>query len=403
MIRTRRRGGAFPGPREPGALVIGGDYLGVGIARSLGRHGIPICVLDDERSITRFSRFTTHAARVRSLRDADVVTEALLTLDRRLGLEGWVLFPTRDEFVDAIAKNRTALRARFRVPIPDWETVRWASDKRWTYELAARVGVPVPRTWYPKSVGDLASIDGRPPFAVKPAVKHHFIYATGAKAWRADSFPELERLFQRALDVTRRPGGMMVQELIPGDGTCQFSFCAFFKDERSVGSMAARRLRQHPHEFGRATTFAETLDPSTLQERSELLLRAIDYYGLAELEYKRDPRDGEYKLLDFNARVWGYHSLGRHAGVDFPLLVFEDQVGRSVPTQRARPGVRWIRVMTDLPTVAVDLWAGRLRPRDLVRGLAQGVDVEAVFSLRDPGPGLAEIALLPYLAWKRGF
>jgi D-aspartate ligase len=403
MTRTRRPDGTSPGWPGAGAIVIGGDYLGVGIARSLGRRGVPICVLDDERSITRFSRFTTHAARVKSLRDADEATDALLTLGRRFGLEGWVLFPTRDEHVDAIAKNRAALQARFRVPIPKWETIRWASDKRRTYELAARLGVPAPRTWYPQSANDLASIDCRPPFAIKPAIKHQFIYATRAKAWRADTLPELQLLFQRAVDVTRCPGEVMVQEIIPGDGTCQFSFCAFFRDGRSVGSMVARRLRQHPHEFGRATTFAETLELSTLQERSERVLRAIEYYGLAELEFKRDPRDGEYKLLDFNARAWGYHSLGQCAGVDFPRLVFEDQLGLRVPTQRARSGVRWIRVMTDLPTVAADLWAGRLRPRDVIRSLARGVDVEAVFSLQDPGPGLAEIMLLPYLVWKRGF
>ncbi len=83
-----------------------------------------------------------------------------------------------------------------------------------------------------------------------------------------------------------------MQELIPGGGDHQFAFCAFFRDGVSVGSMVARRIRQHPAEFGRATTFAETVDIPTLQERSERLLRAIDYYGLAELEYKRDRATG---------------------------------------------------------------------------------------------------------------
>jgi D-aspartate ligase len=195
----------------------------------------------------------------------------------------------------------------------------------------------------------------------------------------------------------------MVQELIPGDGRCQFGYGAFFKDGRAVGSMVACRRRQHPPEFGRATTFAETRDVPVLHERSERLLRAIDFYGLAELEYKRDPRDGEYKLLDFNARAWGYHTLGGEAGVDFPLLLFEDQLGRPVATQTARAGVRWIRLTTDLPTAAVEMRAGRLRLGDFVRTLNGGFDVEAVFSRSDPAPGLAEIALLPYLAVKRGF
>jgi D-aspartate ligase len=393
---------ASVGPAGPGGVVVGGDYLGLEIARSLGHRGIPVCVIDDERSITRFSRFTTRSIRVKDLRDAEACTDALLTAGRRLALDGWVLFPTRDEGVAAIARNRDALAEVFRVPLRGWDTIRWASDKRNTYELAARLGIPTPRTWYPQAARDLADIDAEPPFAIKPAIKQNFIYETGDKAWRADSRAELDALFARACAVAG-DGEIMIQELIPGDGRFQFGFGALFKDGMSLGSMVARRRRQHPPTFGRATTFAETVDIPTLEERSERLLGAIDFYGLAELEYKRDPRDGEYKLLDFNARAWGYHGLGRGAGVDFPLLLFEDQLGRPVAPRRARPGVRWIRLTTDLPTAAVEMWAGRLRFRAFLRTLAREIDVEAVFSRDDPAPGLAEIALLPYLMWKRGF
>jgi len=54
-------------PPAVGALVVGGDYQGLGIVRSLGRRGIPIYVLDDEPSIARFSRYTSRALRVGSL------------------------------------------------------------------------------------------------------------------------------------------------------------------------------------------------------------------------------------------------------------------------------------------------------------------------------------------------
>ena len=167
--------------------------------------------------------------------------------------------------------------------------------------------------------------------------------------------------------------------------------------------MTARRRRQHPHEFGRASTFVETVDMPELEEYSERLLAALDFYGLAELEYKLDPRDGEFRLLDFNARAWGYHSLGPSAGVDFPYLLFADQMGLEVEPCRARPGVRWIRLMTDVPTAIVEMRAGRLDLRSYARTVLGGFDVEAVFSREDPRPGLAEIALLPHLIKSRGF
>lgn len=70
------------------------------------------------------------------------------------------------------------------------------------------------------------------------------------------------------------PGEAMVQELIPGDGRQQFSYCAFFKQGRAIGSMVAQRRRQHPPEFGRASTFVEPIDLplKTVTSKSRLTL-----------------------------------------------------------------------------------------------------------------------------------
>jgi predicted ATP-grasp superfamily ATP-dependent carboligase len=194
---------------------------------------------------------------------------------------------------------------------------------------------------------------------------------------------------------------VIVQEMIPGGGEQQYAYCAFFRGGRPAASMTVRRRRQHPSDFGVASTYVETIDLADLAEPSCRFLAAIDYYGLVELEYKRDPRDGAYKLLDVNARTWGYHTLGGPAGVDFPYLLFRDQIGAPVEEAHARPGVRWIRLSTDVPNALRDMCAGRLRPGKYLRSL-RGVNTEAVFSISDPLPGLFEIALLPYLAVKRG-
>lgn len=383
-----------------GAVVIGGDYQGLGIIRSLGRRGVPICVVDDEHSIGRFSRYATHGVKVDDLRDPDRVVETLFAIGRRLGLEGWVLYPTREETVVALSCHRAILSEMFRVPTADWNAVRWAWDKRNTYLLAGRLGIPAPRTWYPGNVSDLSAIDVDPPFVVKPAVKEHFLYATKAKAWRADSLEQLQMRFEQAARLVG-PGEVMIQELIPGDGRSQFACCAFVKDGEMVAAMVACRRRQHPPEFGRASTFVETVDIPDLEHLSARLFSAIRYSGLAELEYKLDPRTDEYKLLDFNARTWGYHTLGFAAGIDFAYLQFADQVGVSVTPVRARVGRRWIRILTDLPTAVTEMRHGRLRMGEFLRSVA-GAHTEAVFSANDPLPALAELALIPYLACRRG-
>lgn len=389
-------------PRKPiGGVVIGGDYQGLGIVRSLGRRNIPVCVIDDESSIARFSRYTTHSVSVPSLRDERQTVETLLDIGRRLDLRGWLVFPTRDETVAALGRYRSHLADFFRVSTPAWNTIQWVWDKRNTYRLADELDIPTPKTWYLHEVSELDSVSGDGPFAIKPAIKEHFVYATKAKAWRANTRSELRELFQRAAAQVG-PGEVMIQELIPGDGRQQFAYCALFKEGRAVGSMVVRRNRQHPPEFGRASTFVETVEMPKLEALSERFLRQIQYYGLVELEYKLDPRDGQYKLLDVNGRTWGYHTLGLGAGVDFPYMLFADQCGEPVEPCRGRIGVRWLRLVTDLPTGILEIVRGHQKLGAYLDSL-QRIDVESVFSWEDPLPGLVELALLPYLTAKRGF
>ena len=390
-----------PLEQTTGAVVIGGCFQGLGIVRSLGRRGIPVCVIDDEISIARYSRYTTHAVHVKELRAEEHIVEALLEIGQRLNLHGWVLYPTREELVAALSRFRRQLSAHFRVPTPDWETTRWAWDKRNTYQLATTLHIPIPRTWYPQERSQLAEMAAYLPLVIKPAIKEHFIYATRVKAWRADTLNELEERFDEASNLLGA-GEVMLQELIPGDGHQQFSYCAFFKGGQPTGSMTVRRSRQHPPDFGRASTYVESVDVPELVESSTNFLRAMDYYGLVEMEYKYDQRDQRYKLLDVNARTWGYHSLGAQAGVDFAAMLFADQLGQPVERSQARAGVRWMRLLTDLPTCLLELVHGQLDWFSYWQSVRH-IDVEAVFDRSDPLPGLVEISLLPYLAIKRGF
>ena len=382
-----------------GALVVGGDHPGLGIARSLGRRGIPVFILEDQHSISLFSKYARRVIRVKNLRDEQQTIDSVLEVGRRFGLKGWVLFPTRDETVAAISRHRARLAEFFRVTTPDWNTVQWAWDKKNTHILAKKLGIPAPETWSPRSTEELAALYPRLPLAIKPAVKENFFYATGKKAWRADTPEELNQLFARA-NQEIKPEEVMVQEIIPGDGKHQFSYCAFFRNGKAHSSLVARRNRQHPHEFGRAATYVESVERPAIEELSERFLKAIDYYGLVEVEFKQDPRDGQYKLLDVNARAWGFHSIGLPAGIDFPYLVYADQMGEEVEQRRGESGVGWLRLITDVPTVLTGLLQGRLKLGAYLSSLRR-TRVESVFCLEDPWPSFAEVVLLPYLIVKK--
>jgi D-aspartate ligase len=382
-----------------GALVIGGDHPGLAIARSLGRRGIPVYVLEDQLSVSQCSRYVSRLVRVKDIRGERATIDAVLEVGRKYGLKGWVLFPTRDEHMAAFSRYRDELTEYFRVTTPVWETVKWAWDKKNSYELAEKLGIPIPQTWNVRSVDELEGLHSRLPLAIKPAIKENFFYATGAKAWRAHTPEELESLFNRAA-AQIKPSEILIQEIIPGDGNHQYSFCAFCRNGRVHSSLVARRLRQHPREFGRAATYVESAEMPIVEELSERFLKQIDYSGLVEIEFKYDTRDGRYKLLDVNARTWGFVSIGLAADVDFPYLLFADQLGLPIAPRRGRTEVGWLRLVTDVPTALADMIGGYLSLSSYLASL-RNTRTESVFAMSDPLPLLAEFVLLPYLTVRK--
>ena len=222
--------------------------------------------------------------------------------------------------------------------------------------------------------------------------------ATG-EPWRANTTAELHELYDRAA-AQIAPEEILLQEIIPGDGSEQYSYCAFARNGRPHSTVTARRIRQHPREFGRAATYVETIEAPQIEELSERFLRAIEYHGLIEVEYKRDPRDGKFKLLDVNARAWGFHGIGPACGIDFSYLLFADRIGRSVEPTIGKPGIGWLRLLTDVPTAISDFLHGSLGFRAYIQSL-RATRVESVFDRRDPFPFFAELMLLPFMIRKK--
>lgn len=383
----------------PGALVLGADYRALGVVRSLGRRGVPVWALSEPgEPLASVSRYTRHSLPWPTA-DAEARVAFLGELARTRGLRRWAIIPSADETAALVARHHQELSRDFTLTTPPWEVVRWAYDKRLTYELADRVGVPRPLTTRPRTPTEAAEACVRFPAVLKPAVKESFNALTAAKAWRVRDAAAAAARFAEACRLVDADV-LMLQELIPGGGETQLSYAALCRDGEPLAALTARRTRQYPADFGRASTYVETVECPEIAELSLRLLREIGYTGLIEVEYKRDPRDGEPKLLDMNPRVWGWHTLCGRAGVDFPWLLWLAASGREVPPSWARPGVGWLRFSTDTPTALKEVLGRRLRVRDYTRSLRRPREA-AIFAWDDPLPGIAELPVLAYVLARR--
>ena len=383
----------------PGALVIGGDYKSLGVVRSLGRHGIPVWVLTDEHVLAGWSRYCRRAVPWPAAPEAEQV-ERLLGLARDNALDGWTLFPGGEESAALIARNRDALAERYRLSVlVGWTTLQKAYDKRLMHRLADEVGVEHPLTRYPQGREDVATYDGPFPAVLKPAIRPTIDRFTIDKGWPATDRASLLARYDEACAVSD-PAAIMIQEIISGGGESQLSFAALCRSGEAIASVVARRARQWPMDFGRASTFVETIDAPAVEELAARILRALRFEGIVELEFKRDARDGRTVLLDINPRVWGWHTLARGAGVDFPYLLWRMLHGEPVEPVRGRPGVRWVRGLTDVPTALGAIRHGTLSPAGYLWSLRPPIEC-AVLAFDDPLPALLELPEAARVAWGR--
>jgi D-aspartate ligase len=374
-----------------GALVIGGTLNGLSIARSLGRHGVPVWVLTpSDVKLASFSRYTSRSL-TWSDGDHEAQVEYLLRVAIHNNLNQWVLFPTSDESAVLLSQFHAPLSRLFRVATPTWDILRWAYDKRFTYRLAAEQQVDYPSTIYPATEADLEDVNVAFPAILKPATHASINRFTTDKAWPVKNRQELLARYREARELIS-PNLILLQELIPGGGECQFSYAALCRDGQPVASLTARRTRQYPIDFGHSSSFVETVDVPEIVAPSRRLLAAIRYTGLVELEYKLDARDGRYKLLDINPRIWTWSALGGRAGIDFPYLLRQMMMGKPVPKQTGRTGVRWVYMASDVPAAFHEIVRGRISLGAYLRSLRRPLQF-ALCAADDPLPGLLDLPL----------
>lgn len=383
-------------------LVIGGDFQSVGVMRALDEADIPCFLLQTEPGVARYSRHATRCQRKFDLLTHPDSVGFLLGLADAQQLSGWVIACVNDETVEFLARNHDRLSRSYVLPVPDWEVTRDFYEKDRAYALAQSVGVPIPTMYRCESLDDLVEQDPTYPLVLKPSFKKNYYDKTNEKAVLVKDQGELVAQY-KAMNHLIPTSQMVVQEFLGGGTKNLYSFAAVFDGQDVVAGVSALRLRQHPMDFGHATTYAEVRDMPILEEQATKFLRALGgYRGVAEVEFMYDDRSGQYKFIEMNGRFWGWHTLTCAAGLNYPESFYRTLL--KIETQRRSPNLnaKWMRILTDTPTVLREVLKGRMSILDYARSL-RGPKSYAIWSWRDPMPFLVELIMAPYLWWRKGF
>lgn len=322
---------------DPTVIIVGSEPRKiVTIARSLHRHGIRcIAAIPSGQNLSVSSRALAGSVQLEgSLDDA----ARLLAFVAQSERAAWVV-PTSDSSLQIVCAAYEELASFCAVGCPPPHIVQRVLDKSVTLATAASCGVPVPVSVAIESVSDLehALTQLLFPVIAKPGDKgrktvHQFKTRTFTSAAELRGvFAEQPRFGEGLLFQTYHAGHGVGIELLMANGNV-------------VASFQHRRLSENPPSGGVAVVaVAEAVDP-VLLGYSVRLLQALEWNGVAMVEFRHDRATGEAVLMEVNGRFWGSLPLATAAGIDFPLYAWQVSQGITpTPPTSYRHGlrVRW--------------------------------------------------------------
>ncbi|HEY2117406.1 MAG TPA: hypothetical protein VGJ51_20055 [Candidatus Angelobacter sp.] len=348
-------------PRDiPPVFVEGLDISAYGIARGVGRHGVPVYALNDKlRDPLRYSKYVRECfvypddpSQPRAYAGDSVANEDVLC---RLMLE-WgsrfqhkpVLFATSDWFARFLSNQQERLAQNFLFHWAPPDLFTTIVDKGTMVRFCERAGVKVPRTHITRPEDDMAQVarDFVYPSLIKPIHRYTVGFPVEtAKVLIAQNAQEAQAFFGK---YPQMKGATLMQELIEGGDDQVFQYTALVNTQGEIAAHSTvRKLRQYPAGYG-SMCYGQTERNEALVAEGRKLILALGYRGLGSLEFKYRQKDGGYYFIEMNTRLPWYNGLFAGAGVNLPYLAYRDLTGQlsgqttAATAPQQRDGTTWV-------------------------------------------------------------
>ena len=374
-----------------------GDYPlhhgGVGAIRSLGRLGVPMYAITEDRwtpaAVSRYLR-GRFVWRTTGTEGPEELVEGLLAIGRRIG-RPTVLVPTDEEAAVLIAEHAQALTGMFLFPPVERALPRRLASKQGLHELCVEHGVPSPHALFPASYAEIEEYAARARFPVVAKNREAFERRSRPAVHGTTRIGGPRELLTLARGWGPEPG-VILQEYLPREHAEDWIVHAYFDAQSAPRALfTGVKVRSWPPHAG-MTAHAYIVDNPELAHQSAQFIKQIGFSGIVDLDWRFDRRDGRYKLLDFNPRMGAQFRLFESvSGVDVVRAQHLDLTGREVPEGEQLTARRFVVENIDLPALAAYRRSGYTTPHAPAR--ASGTEL-AWFARDDLKPFFTMLARL---------
>jgi predicted ATP-grasp superfamily ATP-dependent carboligase len=325
VVESERSGVGVRTSRLP-VVVLSGGVTALGVMRAFGRRGVPLYVYPDTPEYIRHSRWYRPLPKAPAPPPGPRTAAALRDALERSGLQQAFLCACSDDWNRAVADLAQLSGDRFLSVVPTPHALDSLQDKGRLATLLQQLQLPMPLTRMVHDESDIADLpqSSETFYFLKPTDSQQFLAHFGTKGMKV---PTVEEARERLREIVAAGMSVVLQEYIPGSFTEHYFIDGYIDRAGKIKALfARRRLRIYPPDFGNSTAMISVPLGETAQAVDSVrrLLGAVDYHGIFSAEFKRDPRDGLFKLLEVNTRPWWFVDFAVRCGVDVCRMAYED-------------------------------------------------------------------------------
>jgi len=382
-------------------LIIDFDtHMSLSIIRSLGQRGIDVYLISNNKfDMGQFSRYLTKGYVYPQLREPENLVNFVLKILNKHKIK--YVISSDEQVILALNKHREKIEKTSRLMFPKGDIFELAIDKRKTYQIAEKLNIPYPKTIIINKIEELEQYRNlNLPVIVKPSsrnYKDHSQLNMNFKREYVNDFDSLYNIFKKFNSKFNFP---LIQEYCHGE---EIGFPILMYGGKCVACSQYKILRTVPINGG-VSVYRETVkvDP-ILKDYSIRLLKAMNWEGIAEIDYIYNKKDNTIKLLEVNGRFWIALSLAIYSGIDYPYILYKCYSGESIPEKiDCKIGMKGRMVFFQIA------WLREILNRKKIDGRVDNLPTKSdaisefvksfnpkvkddILSLKDPIPGIIKI------------
>jgi len=296
-------------------VTDGEDRHALAIIRSLGRKGHTItAVSHDSNPISFLSKYVSYKINSPLSSNHKEYGDFLLNLIKKNKYD--VLVVCTEHVINILSQRRQEFAPFVKFALPSNESFKITADKIATLKYAAEKKIPMPRTVFPESIEQA--------FEKAKVLEYPFVIkgSQGSGAANVDIVygkHEFENKYLKVIENLKDFGVEelpMLQEFVEGVG---YGFSTIYNNGKRIAHFMHRRLLQYPSAAGQCV-IAHQVFEKELEESGTRLFDSLDWHSVGMAEFRKDVKDGIFKLMEINPRFWGSVDLPIRLGIDFADL-----------------------------------------------------------------------------------